>query len=146
MTRKQRQKGAALIIVLGIIAVVTIAAGAMSYTANQQMHAARVTRETLKARLIAESGLNKAYNEVRSDFSKISSCAQSGTFGDGTYAVRTVIPREPHRTQIISEGRCGIGRATVSADLEYSAVTSEDGSSVYFFRSITTCWWAGTAV
>ena len=135
MTRKQRQKGAALIIVLGIIAVVTIAAGAMSYTANQQMHAARVTRETLKARLIAESGLNKAYNEVRSDFSKISSCAQSGTFGDGTYAVRTVTSRrKPQPDSVISEGRCGISRATVSADLEnIPLVTSEDGSSVYFF-------------
>jgi len=136
MTRRHRQEGSALIIVLGIIAVVTIAAGAMSYTANQQMHAARVTRETLKARLIAESGLNKAYNEVRGDFSKISSCAQSGTFGDGTYAVRTVtsLGGNPNRAQIISEGRCGIGRATVSADLEnIPLVTGAEGSGVYFF-------------
>jgi len=130
MTRGQRQGGSALIIVLGIIAVVTITAGAMCYTANQQMHTARVTRETLKARLIAESGLNKAYNEVRGDFSKIDSCAQSGTLGDGTYAVRTVtaLGGHPNRAQIISEGRCGIGRATVSADLENIPIITSEGS------------------
>lgn len=136
MTRKQRQEGSALTIVLGIVAVVTIAAGAMCYTANQQMHAARVTREILKARLIAESGLNKAYNEVKNDFSKISSYAQSGTLGDGTYAVRTVtaLGGHPNRAQIISEGRCGIGKATVSADLEnVPLITSEDGSDANFF-------------
>lgn len=137
MTRKQRQKGAALIIVLGIIAVVTITAGAMSYTANQQMHAAKVTREILKARLIAESGLNKAYNEIKGDFSKISGCAQSGTLGDGTYAVtvRTDIGGDPNRAQIISEGRCGIGKATVSADLENIPllVASGGGGGEYYF-------------
>jgi hypothetical protein len=137
MTRRQRQKGAALIIVLGIIAVVTITAGAMSYTASQQMHAAKITREMLKARLIAESGLNKAYNEVKGDFSKISSCAQSGTLGDGTYTVRarTAIGGNPNRAQIISEGRCGIGKATVSADLEnIPLVTGAEGSGSDFFE------------
>lgn len=137
MTRRQRQGGSALIIVLGIVAVVTITAGAMCYTANQQMHAARVTREILKARLIAESGLNKAYNEVKNDFSKIGSCVQSGTLGDGTYAVRTVtaLGGHPNRAQIISEGRCGIGRATVSADLEnIPIITSEGSGDANFIR------------
>lgn len=118
--QKKQQKGSALIIVLGIIVVVTITAGAMSYTAGQQMHAAKITREMLKARLIAESGLNKAYNTIKGDFSKIGACAQSGALGEGTYAVRVVseLGGNPNRAQLISEGQCGIGRAVVSADLE----------------------------
>jgi len=136
MTRRQRQKGTALIIVLGVIAVVTITAGAMSYTATQQMHAAKVTRETLKARLIAESGLNKAYNAVKGDFSKITTYAENGAFGDGTYSVRAVanLGGNPNRAKLISEGHCGIGRAVVSADLEnIPLVTSGDDSGLVFF-------------
>ena len=136
MTRRQRQKGTALIIVLGIIVVVTITAGAMSYTATQQMHAAKVTRETLKARLIAESGLNKAYNAVKGDFSQIGTCAESGTLGDGTFAVRSVtaLGGNPNRAQIVSEGRCGIGHAVVSVDLENVPIrTGEEGDDADFF-------------
>lgn len=138
MTRRQqkREKGSALIIVLGIIVVVTITAGAMSYTAGQQMHAAKITREMLKARLIAESGLNKAYNTVKGDFSKIGGCAQSGTLGEGTYVVRVVseLAGNPNRAQLVSEGRCGIGRAVVSVDLENIPLrTAEEGAGDGFF-------------
>ncbi len=126
--QKKQQKGSALIIVLGIIVVVTITAGAMSYTAGQQMHAAKITREMLKARLIAESGLNKAYNTIKGDFSKIGACAQSGALGEGTYAVRVVseLGGNPNRAQLISEGQCGIGRAVVSADLENIPLRTAD--------------------
>ena len=69
--RQNDEQGSALLIVLGIIVVVSITTGALSYHATQQMHAAKVTREQLKARLIAESGLNKAYHAIRNDFSLV---------------------------------------------------------------------------
>ncbi|HPO36817.1 MAG TPA: hypothetical protein PLU38_04995 [Kiritimatiellia bacterium] len=136
MKKNRENKGSALLIVLGIITVVTITAGAMSFTATQQMRSAQITRDMLKARLIAESGLNKAYNSVKTDFTRISSCSEKGDLGGGTFTVHavTALGGNPNRAQLVSEGLCGLGRAVVSADLENIPVkTGDDDASDDFF-------------
>jgi len=136
MKKNRENKGSALLIVLGIITVVTITAGAMSFTATQQMRSAQITRDMLKARLIAESGLNKAYNSVKTDFTRISSCSEKGELGGGTFTVHavTALGGNPNRAQLVSEGLCGLGRAVVSADLENIPVkTGDDDASDDFF-------------
>lgn len=129
--KRKREEGSAILVVLGIIAVVSIAIGMLDFTASQQMRSSQITREMLKARLIAESGLNKAYNSVKKDFSKVSSgYTDAASFGDGTYAVKTLLTAgNANRVQLVSEGKCGLGKAVVSVDLENRPITTSDGDT-----------------
>ncbi|MDD4019513.1 MAG: hypothetical protein PHV28_16405 [Kiritimatiellae bacterium] len=118
---KKRQDGSAVLVVLGVISIVMIVCAMLGYSATQQMRATQITREMLKARLIAESGLNKAYNAVKDNFSRVRDYTESATFGDGVYTVRAVDLQDDgsvQRARLVSEGVCGIGRAVVSADIE----------------------------
>jgi len=134
------RNGSALLIVIGIVLVISLATAALSYHATQQMHAAKVTREQLKARLIAESGLNKAFHAVRHDFSRVANYAEAAAFGDGSYGV-TNIPMTTedgdvleNRAQLVSRGVCGIGKAVVTIDLENRPLrtTDDDAADNYF--------------
>lgn len=129
--KRKREEGSAILVVLGIIAVVSIAIGMLDFSASQQMRSAQITREMLKARLIAESGLNKAYNVVKKDFSKVSAgYTDAASFGDGTYAVKTLqTAGNANRAQLVSEGKCGLGKAVVSVDLENRPITTPDGDT-----------------
>ena len=139
MKTRPRQ-GSALLIVIGIVLVVSITTAALSYHATQQMHAAKVTREQLKARLIAESGLNKAFHAIQHDFSLVADYAEEAAFGDGTYEVTAAAMTTQdgqaleNRAQIVSRGECGIGRATVTIDIENRPLTSDDDLSDNYFN------------
>lgn len=134
--KNNQRRGSALLVVLGIILVISIASGALSYSATQQMHAAKVTRETLKARLIAESGLNKAFLAVKNDFSLAATYTDEAAFDDGSFSVRAVPllaadgSALANRAQLVSQGECGIGRSVVTIDLENRPVTMTGGGDV----------------
>lgn len=114
------KSGSALLTVLGIVSIVSIVCGSLGFMANQQIRMAQVTRETLKARLIAESGLNVAYNKIREDFSAAAAFDEKGTFDGGSYHVRSLDleTADDNRAVLVSEGVCGLGRYKVSADIE----------------------------
>ncbi len=119
-TRNDRQKGSAIVTVLGVISVVVIMCGLLGFTAAQQMRNSQVTRDLLKARVIAESGINAAYHAVKTDFAKAKGYSAQAAFGDGTYAVRSVPLANDGggtRALFVSQGLCGLGRSVVSADL-----------------------------
>jgi len=125
--KKQSRNGSAILTVLGIISVISVVCAMLGFMASQQMHAARVTRELMKARLIAESGLNKAYATIRNDFSKVANYADKGAFGDGTYTVKAVpVDGSSTKAQLVAEGTCGVGHSVVSADLENRPKTTSD--------------------
>ena len=134
------RNGSALLIVIGIVLVISLATAALSYHATQQMHAAKVTREQLKARLIAESGLNKAFHAVRNNFSLAANYAEAAAFGDGAYGVTNIpVTTEAgdvleNRAQLVSRGACGIGRAAVTIDIENRPLTTpnDDEAENYF--------------
>lgn len=112
--------GSALLTVLGIVAVVTIVCGMLSVSATQQMRSAQITREMLKARMIAESGLNKAYNEVKGNFALAQGYSLAESFADGSYKVYAapLTGTSSNRAQLIATGTYGMGKAVVAADLE----------------------------
>ncbi|HPW75263.1 MAG TPA: hypothetical protein PLJ32_04755 [Kiritimatiellia bacterium] len=120
--QKQGQRnGSAVVAVLGIISVIMIVSGMLARSATRQMRATQITREMLKARLIAESGLNKAYNAVKTDFDRLNGFTETLAFGGGSCTVRAeMLTSEDgrERARLVSEGVCGLGRARVSADLE----------------------------
>jgi len=136
MKTRASRSGSAILTVLGIITVVSIVSGMLSFSATQQMRSGQITRDMLRARLIAESGLNKAYNSVRSDFASAVSYAATDSLGGGTCTV-TAQPQSEgaeRRVQLTSEGVCGMGRAKVTVDLENRPVVEPaEGSEDNFF-------------
>ena len=49
-----RRRGSAMLTVLGIVSVISIVCGMLGMAASQQMHSSKITRDMLKARMIAE--------------------------------------------------------------------------------------------
>ncbi len=129
-------RGSALLTVLGIVAVVSIVCAMLGTAASQQAHSSQITREMLRARTIAESGLNKAYHAVKENFALAKNFQLTEAFDGGTYTVRagTISAANPNRAQLIAEGKCGLGRATVSVDLENRPLieSDDDDADDYF--------------
>jgi hypothetical protein len=133
---KNARSGTAIITVLGLVALITTASGYMAYTASQEMHMSTVLREGLKAKLIAESGLNTAYQLLKTDFSRADGLRLESTFGAGNYVVTSIPdPASPRRFQLISQGTCGkLGKFKVAADVENRQVTTTvSGPADLFF-------------
>lgn len=130
------RSGAAIITVLGLVSLICMAGGYMAYTASQEMHTSRVLRESLRAKMIAESGLNTAYQLLKNDFSKASGLRLENEFATGKYVVTSVPdPNNNRRYQLISNGTCGtFGKFKVSADVENRPlITSNPGSDDLYF-------------
>ena len=135
MKNRQQQNGSAVVIMLGIISIVSVVCGMLGFTATQQMRAAQITRENLKARLIAESGLNKAYLALKHNFAQIATYTDAGSFGDGTYTIETAVTGYAgnNRAQLISKGVCGMGRTVVRVDLQNKPVIVTEAEDERFF-------------
>jgi len=131
MSNQQRRQGSAILVVLGVVSVVGIVIGMLSFAATQQMRASQITREMLKARLIAESALNKAYNTIKKDFGRTDGYVDAAAFDDGSYKVTAVVlpGSTANRAQLVSEGVCGLGHAVVSMDVENRPITTPDGET-----------------
>jgi hypothetical protein len=132
---KNARSGTAIITVLGLVALISMASGYMAYTASQEMHMSQVLRESLKAKLIAESGLNTAYQLLKTDFSKAPGLKLENTFGDGNYVVTSAPdPASAFRFQLTSHGTCGkYGKYKVGADIENrQRITSLDPNDRFF--------------
>lgn len=126
--KKSSRSGTAIITVLGLVSLICMASGYMAYTASQEMHMSRVLRESLKAKLIAESGLNTAYQLLKTDFSKAPGLKLESEFGAGNYIVTSIQdPNNDKRYQLISNGTCGtLGKFKVAADIENRPIIRND--------------------
>jgi hypothetical protein len=134
-TNVDQRNGSALLTVLGIVAVVSVVCAMLGATATTQTRSCQITRDMLKARMIAESGMNKAYNAIKGNFALASGYTLSETFGGGSYKVRAVplASSGPDRAQLFAEGTCGLGHVVVAADLENREQKKSTGSDDTFF-------------
>jgi co-chaperonin GroES (HSP10) len=134
--KRSSQSGTAIITVLGLISLICISSGYIAYTASQEMHASRVLRESLKAKLIAESGLNRAYNTLRANFSTASGLRLEEQFGGGKYIVTSIPdPDSPNRFKLVSNATCGqIGKWKVSCDVQNRPIVTSgtDPDDLFF--------------
>jgi hypothetical protein len=133
---KNARSGSATLTVLGLVSLICLSGGYMTYTASQEMHMSRVLRESLKAKLIAESGLNTAYKLLITDFSRATGLRLESPFGAGNYIVTSIPdPNSTKRFQLISNGTCGTyGKFKVAADVENrTTIGSGSGSGSQFF-------------
>ena len=126
--KKSAQSGTAIITVLGLISLICMASGYIAFTASQEVHTSRVLRESLKAKLIAESGLNAAYNMLKVDFRRAPGLNVESDFANGSYHVTSAPdPASTFRFQLTSVGTCGqFGKYTVSCDVENRQITGRD--------------------
>lgn len=131
----KNKNGTAIITVLGLITLICIVSGYIAYTASQEMHMSRVLRECLKSKMIAESGLNKAYSIIKTNFTLANGLNIQESFGNGIYKV-TSTPDEtnPNRFKLISLGTYGeFGKYKVSADVENrQRYTSQNPQDPFF--------------
>lgn len=128
-TRSNSRNGSALLTVLGIVAVVAVVCGMLGVTALTQTRSTQITRDMLRARMIAESGMNKAYNTVKGNYALVNGYQLNESFNGGTYKVHSVtLPgTDVNRAQFFAEGTYGLGKVVMSADLENRALrTGED--------------------
>lgn len=137
--KKNTCSGSAIITVLGLVALMSMGSGYMAYTASQEMHTSRVLRETLTAKLIAESGLNTAYQLLKTDFSRATGLSLASSFGTGNYLVTSIpAPNSTTRFQLIANGTCGtFGKFKVAADVENrTIIDTGSGSGTQFYPLI----------
>ena len=131
---KDPRAGTAILLALGIIAVVSIVCGYLGFTASQQMRMMQITRDMIKAKMIAETGLNIAYNRIKSNFKAAPSTALDSTFSEGRFVVVSeAVPSNEQRYKLKSTGYCGLGRHTVSADIENRVITPAEDDDDRFF-------------
>ena len=129
--KKEGRGGVALIVALSFLMVmVGVAAGVLAF-GQQQMHAARRTRDFLKSKVIAESGLNIAFNDIRNNIASVATYVGTDTaFHDGTYAIMIEEVGEAdddniRYLRITSIGRCGIAEATETLAVRHRHLVDE---------------------
>ncbi|MFO7937861.1 MAG: hypothetical protein R6V06_09695 [Kiritimatiellia bacterium] len=131
MKIRQKNNGSVLLVTIGITTIISMTLAFLHVMAKQQIHSTIRTKDSLKARMIAESGLNFAYNMIRNDFDQLRDFTIKSQFDDGNYTViaKTFSDNLVNRAQLASVGTCGSGKSTVAADLENCPVSDNSGSS-----------------
>lgn len=128
---RKRARGFAMVLALSfLVLMVAVATGVLAF-GQQQMHAARMTRDYLKAKVIAETGLNVAYNDIRSSIERVGNyVGAETTFGDGSYAVTIEQVGESGDENIrflrlSSLGKCGISEARATLAVRHRRLVNE---------------------
>lgn len=127
-TRPDRaRRGAALLTTFAIIVLVAaVCSGMYAYSSHQVLASSR-TRDFLKAKVIAEAGINQAYNVMKFNFAAKDddSLFPETAFGGGSYDVE-VVTVSSNTARLVSVGRCGLSQATVKVDLLNQVRTAAD--------------------
>lgn len=116
---QEGSRGSALITLMIIILLVSIAGASMVGFAKQQVYSVTKVRDYLKAQAYAEAGANEAYNTLKTNFALRSDPANfpPRTFGDGGYAVG-VQSVSATMASITSTGAIGSVMSVVKMDVK----------------------------
>ena len=117
VTRRERQRGSALVTFLGVIVIVSLAAAALVGFARQQAYSVGRTKDYIKAQVLAEAGANEAYNLLKNNFAARDNpdLFPEKEFGEGIYDA-TVTPVGSDMALISCEAT--VGDATAEAKLD----------------------------
>ena len=127
VTRRERQRGSALITFLGVILIVSLAAAALVGFARQQAYSVERTKDYIKAQVIAEAGANEAYSLLKTNFAARTNpdLFPQKSFGDGTYDA-TVTSVGSDAAQITCEAVVGDATATAIMDVKNFGTSTDD--------------------
>lgn len=122
MNAFKSRDGSALIAVMGIVLLIAAVAGSMVVMGRQQIFSAVKLRDYVKAQMIAEAGVNDAYNVMKTNFaarlapSSLPKPFICGVGDTGTYNI-AVMSVTASNASIISTGFFGSAKALVRADV-----------------------------
>lgn len=116
--RECKRRGSAMVTLMIVILLVSIAGAGMVGFAKQQANAVSRVRDYLKAQAYAEAGANAAYSVLKESFANASdpSKFQAQVLGDGGFDA-TVTPVGTEQASIVSVGTCGDATITVKCDV-----------------------------
>ncbi len=118
--RNNRSKGSALVTVMLTLTVVMFAAGAAMAMAVFMPRMVRRQGDFIRAKAIAEAGINEAFSRIAGDYSLVHSPAAFPVtaFADGEYHV-TPHPLGEGAAILTSIGRFGNAEARVAVDVQH---------------------------
>ena len=132
MPSKRHQKGSMLISVLFMIVVLGGLMAAISTLSNQSSQQLVYEVQALKARLVAESGLEQqmyaSLANIGADAVYKESTPYTDDLGCGAY-IRPLSPQLiplPKRVNIVATGQCSTGQLTVVRNREVEVINNEN--------------------
>lgn len=127
--------GSALLAVMGIVFLIAAVAAGMVVIGHQQIFSSIRLRDYVKAQMIAEAGVNDAYNVMKTNFSarldpsSLPKPFVCGSGDTGTYNIAVITVVSNVSASIISTGFFGSASAMVRADVKNFASTTSAGGA-----------------
>jgi len=151
---RRHAQGSALVTMMIILLLVSLAGAALVGFAKHQTHSMARVRDYMKAQAYAEAGGNEAYNRLKSDFDLRDdpSAFPPHTYGDGGFDA-DVTPVGTAQALITSIGQCGPVTARIKMDIK-DVTRGEEGYDVNTPQGAYACavvsgrqmTWNGTAI
>ena len=123
--------GSALLTVMGIVFLIAAVAASMAAMGHQQVFSSVRLRDYVKAQMIAEAGVNDAYNVIKTNWAARLNPANfpAKSFDGGTYDA-LVIAVISNQASIVSTGMYGTATAMVRADIQNFVTTTTNGAPI----------------
>lgn len=123
------QAGSALIAVMGVVLLMALIAAGMVALGRQQVFTAEKMRDYVKAQMIAEAGVNDAYNLMKTNFAARMSDSNFPLkpFDGGTYDA-TVTPISSNKANIASVGVYRSATCYAKANIENIPILTTNGT------------------
>jgi hypothetical protein len=129
--KDMNRSGSALLAVMGIVFLIAIVAASMVAAGRQQVFAAVHLKDYVKAQMIAEAGVNQAYNILKTNFAaRLNPNNFPPTSFDGGSYDATVVSIGSNRASITSTGLYQSATAQVKADIQNFPTATTNGSPI----------------
>ena len=140
MKKDQNKQGFALVSIISIIAVLSLAFGAFMFSGSQQTFTTKRMINRTKALVYAEAGIDYAFSKLSTDFSNRYSLAEFGlngetpsgdaienAFGDGSFSLSLTATNGNRYCVVTSVGKCG--GQEVTAEIVAEDFNADTGGS-----------------
>ena len=129
--RSQMKTGSALLTTMGIVFLIAAVAAGMVAMGRQEVFSSIRLRDYVKAQMIAEAGVNDAYNELKTNWAaRLDAAKFPLTSFDGGHYDATVFGVGSNTASITSTGLYGTATATVRADIQNIITTTTNGATI----------------
>ncbi|MDZ4199264.1 MAG: hypothetical protein U1E27_08270 [Kiritimatiellia bacterium] len=126
----RKRSGSAIVTVMIVILVAMAAAGSLFAMSSAMPRRAKRMTDTIRAKAIAEAGINRAYSLLRDGYAAgIAFFPIGATFADGRYDV-TIETLSGNESRVVSVGRFGSAVARVGADVRNASDSNSGGEGV----------------
>jgi hypothetical protein len=124
---RTQRNGGAILTVMFVIMVMMIVAGSLHAFSSAMPRRVRLVTDAIRAKAIAEAGINRGYSLLRDDYSGNLSAfpLTDPAFSGGQYHVR-LITLSTNRVRLVSDGQFGMADAMVGIDARNAAIYDPD--------------------